>query len=325
MPILALSAMLPGQEADMFVLMTSKEQLTTREGKPYYRVGFRDGGREVVFPIWDNSPWAAECRDAWTPGTFYKVRAVYRETNYGPQLDIRKIREVCDADAADGFDPTVCLPQSRYEPQRMFEEMLVIVRERITDAALRALVEKILIDNRDELLRIPAARHNHHAFVAGWLEHTLSVTRTVIYLADKYAEYYDELEPPLDKSMAVAGAILHDVGKLRELEQRPEGTVYTASGALDRPLAAGPRHRPRSGGGLPFAARHALAAGASYYCPSATARMGLAQAAHDARGPLGALRRRHRRQVPHDGRGPPQRHQRRAGDIEEECADAAGV
>ena len=231
-PILALSAILPGQEADIFVLMTVKEQLTTREGKPYYRVGFRDGGREVVFPIWDNSPWAAECRDKWTPGTFYKVRAVYRETNYGPQLDLRKIREVCDADAADGFNPAVCQPQSRYEPQRMFEEMLLIVRERITDTSLRALVERILIDNRDELLRIPAARHNHHAFVAGWLEHTLSVTRTVIYLADKYAEYYDELEPPLDKSMAVAGAILHDVGKLRELEQRPTGTVYTASGSL---------------------------------------------------------------------------------------------
>ena len=58
MTVLALSAMLPGQEADIFVLMTAKEQLTTREGKPYYRVGFRDGGREVVFPIWDNSPWA---------------------------------------------------------------------------------------------------------------------------------------------------------------------------------------------------------------------------------------------------------------------------
>jgi 3'-5' exoribonuclease len=232
MPILTLSAMQPGQEADTFVLMTTKEQLTTREGKRYYRVGFRDGSREVIFPIWDNSPWAVECRDKWTPGTFYKVRAVYRETNYGPQIDIRKIREAGAADAADGFNPTLCLPQSRYEPQRMFEEMLVIVRERITDAALRALVEKILLDNRDDLLRIPAARHNHHAFAAGWLEHTLSVTRTVIYLADKYAEYYDELEPPLDKSMAVAGAILHDVGKLRELEQRPDGTAYTAGGAL---------------------------------------------------------------------------------------------
>ena len=150
---------------------------------------------------------------------------------------------------------------------------------------LRALVEKILIDNRDELLRIPAARHNHHAFVAGWLEHTLSVTRTVIYLADKYAEYYDELEPPLDKSMAVAGAILHDIGKLRELEQRPDGTVYTASGGVDRPLAPGPRHRARDGRDLSPAARHALAAGASDHRPSASARMGLAQAAHDARGP----------------------------------------
>jgi 3'-5' exoribonuclease len=232
MPILTLSDLLPGQEADMFVLMTAKEQLTTREGKPYFRVGFRDGGREVVFPIWDNSPWAAECRDRWTPGAFYKVRAVYRDTNYGPQIDIRKIREVCEGDAADGFNPAGCMPQSRYEPLRMFEELLAIVSERITDAALRALVEKILIDNRVELLQIPAARHNHHAFLAGWLEHTLSVTRTVIYLVDKYADYYSELEPPLDKSMAVAGAILHDIGKLRELEQRPDGAAYTASGAL---------------------------------------------------------------------------------------------
>jgi 3'-5' exoribonuclease len=232
MPIIALSSILPGQEADMFLLMTAKEQLSTREGKPYFRVGFRDGGREVAFPIWDNSPWAAECRDKWTPGAFYKVRAIYRETNYGPQLDIRKIREVCDTDAADGFDPTCCQPASRYEPRAMFDEMLAIVRERITDAPLKALVEKILGDNRDELLRIPAARHNHHAFVAGWLEHTLSVTRTVIYLVDKYADYYDEMQPPLDKSMAVAGAILHDIGKLRELEQRADGAVYTAAGEL---------------------------------------------------------------------------------------------
>jgi 3'-5' exoribonuclease len=232
MPIVTLSAMQPGQEADTFVLMTSKEQLTTRDGQPYFRIGFRDGGREMVFPIWDNSPWTAECRDKWTPGAFYKIRAVYRESNHGPQMEIRKIREVCEADAADGFDASKCRPQSRYDPQRMFEEMIGIVRERITDPALRALVEKILLDNRDALLRIPAAQHNHHAFIAGWLEHTLSVTRTVIYLVDKYAEYYNGLEPPLDKSLAIAGAVLHDIGKLRELDQRPEGTVYTSSGAL---------------------------------------------------------------------------------------------
>ena len=232
MPILTLSEMISGQEADLFVLMTSKEQLTTREGKPYFRVGFRDGGREVAFPIWDNSPWAAECREKWTPGVFYKVRAVFRETNYGPQLDIRKIREVCDADAADGFDPMICLPQSRYEPQSMFDSLVGIVHERIADPALRALVEGIVTENRAVLLRMPAARHNHHAFVGGLLEHTLSVTRTAIYLADKYAEYYPEMQPPLDRGLVVAGAILHDIGKLRELEQRPEGTRYTAAGGL---------------------------------------------------------------------------------------------
>ena len=201
----------------------------------------------MVFPIWDNSPWAAECRDKWTPGAFYKVRAVYRETNYGPQLDIRKIREVCEADAADGFDPTVCLPQSRYEPQRMFEEMLAIVRERITDTALRALVEKILVDNREALLRIPAARHNHHAFVAGWLEHTLSVTRTVIYLADKYAEYYDE--------HAAAAGQVDGRGRRDPARHRQAARVGAAARrhglhgqrGLDRPLAAGPRHRARGG------------------------------------------------------------------------------
>ena len=232
MPILTLSEMAPDQEADVFVLMTSKEELTTRTGKPYFKVGFRDGTREVSFPIWDNSPWAVECRDGWTPGVFYKLRAVYRESNYGPQLDVRKIREVTDADAADGFDPAMCLPQSRFDPGAMFDELTAIVEQRIERPPLRKLVESILQTHRETLLVHPAARHNHHAFAGGLLEHTLSVTRTCVYLADKYAEYYPDMEPPLDKGLVVAGAILHDIGKVHELAQQPEGTSYTAEGAL---------------------------------------------------------------------------------------------
>ncbi len=232
MPVVQLSAMQAGQEADLFALLSAKEPLTTREGKPYFRVAFRDGSREVSFPIWDNSPHAAECRDNWTPGVFYKLRAIYRETSFGPQLDIRKIRETCAADQADGFDPAALLPQSRYEPEKMFADLLAVVAFQVTDQPLRKLVEAILQKYRKQLLTLPAARHNHHAFVGGWLEHTLSVTRTAVYLADKYIDYYPELTPPLDKSLAVVGAILHDIGKLRELEQRPEGAVYTAEGAL---------------------------------------------------------------------------------------------
>jgi 3'-5' exoribonuclease len=231
-PVLSLDEIIPGQEADMFVLLTAKEELTAKNGKPYFKVTFRGRNREVSFPIWDNAPWAAECRAQWTPGVFYKVRAIYRETSFGPQLEIRKIREAAASDTAEGFDPNACQPQSRYDPKTMFAELIAIVRERIDQPLLRQLVESILTKYREEILTFPAARHNHHAFIGGLLEHTLSVTRTVIFLADKYAEYYPDMQPPLNKSLVVAGAILHDIGKLREYDCRPEGAQFSAAGAL---------------------------------------------------------------------------------------------
>jgi 3'-5' exoribonuclease len=232
MSIIALSEMVHGQEADVFVLMTVKEELMTRDGKPYYKVGFRDHARELTFPIWNDSPWGVDCREAWQPGVFYKVRAIYRDTNYGPQLDVRKIREVCTADRADGFTPAMCLPQTRFDTRAMFDELLAIAGERIADVPLRNLVVELLTCNGERLLTLPAATHNHHAFVGGWLEHVLSVTRTCVYLADKYDDYYPDMQPRLNKDLVVAGAILHDIGKLREIEEQPQGAEYTAAGNL---------------------------------------------------------------------------------------------
>lgn len=161
-----------------------------------------------------------------------KVSALYRETTYGHQLDLRKIREVVESDAADGFDPLMCLPQSRFLPEEMFAELLSIVDKHIADKAVRELARDILLTNREPFCRFPAARRNHHAFAGGLLEHTLSVTRSSEFLADKYAEYYPDMQPPLDKGMAVAGAVLHDIGKLREYDVGPQGAEYSAAGHL---------------------------------------------------------------------------------------------
>ena len=79
---------------------------------------------------------------------------------------------------------------------------------------------------------LPAAKKNHHAFVSGYLEHVLNVTRTCCHLADKYAELYNDLDPPLNKDVIIAGAVLHDIGKLRELAVGPAGAEYTAAGCL---------------------------------------------------------------------------------------------
>lgn len=231
--LVALSAMENGQEADLFALLSAKEELKTRDGKPYFRVAFRDARREVSFPIWNDSSWAEACRRDWNTGVCYKLRAVYRDTSYGPQLDIRKIREACEGDASDGYHPSMFLPRSRFDPQTMFDELLELGRRHIDDDALRDLVISIFEANREQLLTLPAATRNHHAFVGGFLEHVLSVTRLAVQLAEKYDNYYPDLRPRLNRALVVAGAMLHDIGKLRELQWQDDGAAaYTASGSL---------------------------------------------------------------------------------------------
>ena len=231
-PTILLSELTNGQEADFFALLTAKETMTTRDGKPYFRVTFRDAKREVSFPIWGDAPLAAACRDEWTVGEFFKLRAAYRETNFGPQLDIRRIRTVNDEDVATGFDSAMCLPKARVDAAVMFDELRKLVVKSIQDKAVSKLVTAILDANRETLLKLPAATHNHHAYAGGFLEHVLSVTQTCVYLAGKYAEMCPEMQPPLDKDQVIAGGVLHDIGKLRELDLTPMGAEYSPSGTL---------------------------------------------------------------------------------------------
>ena len=228
--------------------------------------------------------------------------------------------------------PTGSIPRSACRgaasiPQQMFDELLAIARQHIRNVALRKLVESLLLGNRDALLTHPAARRNHHAYLGGLFEHTLSVARTCVYLADKYAEYYPEMKPPLDKDLVVAGGILHDIGKLREMEQRPEGAAHTAEGSLIGHILIG-RDMVRE-------AAAAMPGGAAL--PADTLlRLEHVIITHQGRPEWGSpkppmtpeallvhCRRRHRRQVPHDGGRAARGHESRAGDVEEERVDAA--
>jgi 3'-5' exoribonuclease len=221
-----------GQEADFFALLSAKEELMTRDGKPYFRVTFRDAGREVNFPVWNDAPLATACRQEWSVGNFYKMRATYRETNYGPQLDVRRIRPVNEEDVAAGFDSSMCLPKSQREAGEMFDELRALVADNIKDKSVADLVKSILDENRESLLKLPAATHNHHAYAGGFLEHVLSVTKTCAYFAEKYSHLCPALDPPLDQDLVIAGGVLHDIGKLRELALTPTGAEYSISGVL---------------------------------------------------------------------------------------------
>jgi len=231
-PIVPLSLVLEGQEADMFVLLAAKSEGTTRDGKPYWRVTFRDAGREVSFPVWNDSAFSEACKNEWKVGACYKVRAVLSETKFGPQLDIRKIRPVTPEDKAEGFDEWSFLPRSKFDLAVMFAELVALAESQIVEPALRDLATGLLNEHKQTLLTLPAARRNHHAFVGGFLEHVLSVTRNAVFLADKYSRDYPELNPPLSRDLVIAGAILHDIGKVLELKATTSGAEYTAVGEL---------------------------------------------------------------------------------------------
>ena len=190
-PVVPLSELAEGQEADFFALLSEKQELTTRDGKPYFRVAFRDARREVGLPIWADSPLANACRNEWTVGEFYKLRAKVQQTNFGPQLEIRKIRPIEKSDAKDGFDPLMCLPASRFDPEQMFAELVAIAKEQIQDEPLRQLVVDIHEEQPGELLdaaggqaepsrlrgRLPGARAERHAHAAStWPRSTPSCT-----------------------------------------------------------------------------------------------------------------------------------------------------
>lgn len=230
--VLRLADLQPGQSANCFVLLVSKDRGTTRDGKPYYRCQFRDANRTATAMIWSDAAQFADCERSWEPGRFYKLRCKYTENQYGPQVEIDRIRETSDEDRQSGFDPGEFYAVSRFDPDRMFAELTDLVEAHVEDPALRRLVVELLTEHAEQIKTHPAASRNHHACRSGFVEHVLSVVKTAVFLADKYAAYYDQMQPPLSKSLVVAGAVLHDIGKLVELEARPEGATYTAPGRL---------------------------------------------------------------------------------------------
>ena len=90
---------------------------------------------------------------------------------------------------------------------------------------LRELLQTIMTDSRvtERFKRAPAAKRMHHAYIGGLLDHTLSL----IHLCQLVAQNY----PEINLELLVAGAILHDIGKIEELSYS-RSFDYTTEGRL---------------------------------------------------------------------------------------------
>lgn len=222
-PVLAkLSELQAGNYVDCFVQLAEKSRGTTRDGNPFFTCKFRDARRTVgAVPIWGDSPLFEQAQD-WLVGQFFKVRATFTEhEKYGAQLDIEQIRPVEERDRADGFTELDFTERSRHDPETMFAELEALVTGEIADGPLRTLVLNLLTANASALKRLPGSARRYYPFAGGWLEHTLSVSRNVTWLADRYAAAFPELNPPLNRGLVIAAAVLHDIGRVREYDSTP--------------------------------------------------------------------------------------------------------
>ena len=224
--LVRLSELVPDQHADFFAQLAVKARSSTSTGKPYFTCKFRDNKRTVsAVPIWSDSTHFEACQK-WLPGQFFKLRGTYTQhEKYGPQIEIDQIRQVLETDREEGFDELDFIDHSRFESAEMLDELQALAIAEIKDEPLRALVQKVLQDNAEALKMLPATATKFYPFAGGWLEHTLSVAKSCTWLADRYIAQFPDLVPPLNRDLVIAGAVLHDIGRVKEYEGSVPGTV----------------------------------------------------------------------------------------------------
>lgn len=227
-----LSDLQHGQEAICFAALVKKEGGTDKHGNPFVKCHFRDKRVERVAPLWWSNAYREQA-EHWREGIGYRLRlrCTYN-LRFGFQLEILEIREAVEEDSAEGYNYFDLVESSDRNPEEMFSLVKLYIDRYIEQPHLRKLVEMILEEHKTMFMRMPAAQAMHHNYTSGLLEHVWSMTRIAGFLSEHYARYYTNLNPPLDKGIVVAGAILHDIGKLFELDYHPLEAKYTIKGRL---------------------------------------------------------------------------------------------
>ena len=219
LPLVKLGEMKPNELADCFAQLAEKTHRSTRDGKPFYSCRFRDPRRTASIMVWADSELFEECQTQWQVGQYFKIRGTFSEhPKYGSQIDAEQVRPVGENDRSeDGFTELDFMERSRFDPAAMLAELDALVVAEIGDEPLRGLVQKLLHAHAAALKLLPASARHYYPFAGGWLEHTLNVARNCVWLSAGYAKQFPDLRPALNRDLVIAGAVLHDIGRVKEL------------------------------------------------------------------------------------------------------------
>ena len=198
-------------------LVRSKEIRQKKTGEPYLSLLLGDRTGQVDAKMWDNVDQVLETFDR---DDFVKVKGIVQIFQNRPQITIHNVRKI---DASE-IEPADYFPSSRRDLGEMWTELRATAAA-IGNPHLKALVEALL-DDEDVALRYrraPAAKQIHHAYLGGLIEHVLSLCA----LARTVAAHY----PNIDYDLLLTGVVLHDIGKIYELNYE-RGFSYSDDGQL---------------------------------------------------------------------------------------------
>jgi 3'-5' exoribonuclease len=207
-----------GQQVDGLFLLKEMSRAETRAGKPFLTLRLMDRTGELTGRIWEEADrWESEC----AVGQVLAVSGRAQSYKGNLQLIITEVRRLTEGET----DLSRFIPATAGDIDEMARELLDLAGS-VPDFFIRKLLLKFLQDQDflEKFTRAPAAKTIHHAYLGGLLEHTLHVAR----LADKVAELY----PSINRSLLMAGAMLHDIGKVAELSVTASLFDYTDEGRL---------------------------------------------------------------------------------------------
>jgi len=207
----------PNQLITTSFLVHSKEIRQKKTGELYLSLLLGDRTGDLDSKMWDN---VAEVIDSFDRDDFIKVKGLIQIFHNRPQLTIHKLRRLDDSeiDFGDYF------PSSKRDAGEMWSELRGFVAG-ISNPHLKGLLEALL-DDEDvarRYRRAPAAKQIHHAYLGGLIEHVLSLC----VLARLVAPHY----PSVDGDLLLTGIVLHDIGKIYELNYE-RGFSYSDDGQL---------------------------------------------------------------------------------------------
>jgi 3'-5' exoribonuclease len=198
-------------------LVHAKEIRQKKSGELYLSLLLGDRTGDLDAKMWDN---VAEVIDTFDRDDFVKVKGLIQVFHNRPQLTIHKMRRMDESEIAlsDYF------PSSRRDPGEMWAELCGIVQE-MKNPHLKGLLEAMMGDEAiaSRYRRAPAAKQIHHAYLGGLLEHVLSLCG----LARMTAQHYSGI----DFDLLLTGVVLHDIGKIYELNYE-RGFSYSDEGQL---------------------------------------------------------------------------------------------